>query len=39
MAREISVVHHAGRHTDKAMPYTPGLVVRRGRPLFLVVDE
>lgn len=35
MARELSVVHHADRRTDVVMPYAPGLVVRRGRLLFL----
>jgi enamine deaminase RidA (YjgF/YER057c/UK114 family) len=35
MAKDISVVHHADRRTDVVMPYAPGLVVRRGRLLFL----
>jgi enamine deaminase RidA (YjgF/YER057c/UK114 family) len=35
MARELSVVHHADRRTDVLMPYAPGIVVRRGRLVFL----
>ncbi len=35
MARRIDIVHHADRRTDVVMPYAPGLVVRRGRLLFL----
>jgi enamine deaminase RidA (YjgF/YER057c/UK114 family) len=35
LARETSIVHHADRRTDVAMPYAPGIVVRRGRLLFL----
>jgi 2-iminobutanoate/2-iminopropanoate deaminase len=35
MARRLEIVHHADRRTDVAMPYAPGLVVRRGRLLFL----
>lgn len=35
MARELTVVHHPDRRTDVVMPYAPGLVVRRGRLLFL----
>jgi 2-iminobutanoate/2-iminopropanoate deaminase len=35
MAKEISVIHHADRRTDVFMPYAPGIVVRRGRLLFL----
>jgi enamine deaminase RidA (YjgF/YER057c/UK114 family) len=35
MAKEIQPVHHADRRTDVAMPYAPGLVVRRGRLVFL----
>src|SRR5213076_2601200 len=35
MAKEISIVHHADRRTDVMMPYAPGIVVRRGRLVFL----
>ncbi len=35
MARRIEIVHHADRRTDVVMPYAPGLVVRRGRLVFL----
>jgi enamine deaminase RidA (YjgF/YER057c/UK114 family) len=35
MAREIATVHHADRRTDVHMPYAPGIVVRRGRLVFL----
>jgi enamine deaminase RidA (YjgF/YER057c/UK114 family) len=35
MARELEVVHHPDRRTDIRMPYAPGLVVRRGRLVFL----
>jgi len=35
MAKELSVVHHPDRRTDVVMPYAPGLVVRRGRLVFL----
>jgi 2-iminobutanoate/2-iminopropanoate deaminase len=35
MAKEIAAVHHPDRRTDVAMPYAPGLVVRRGRLVFL----
>ena len=35
MPRQLSVVHHPDRRTDVVMPYAPGLVVRRGRLLFL----
>jgi 2-iminobutanoate/2-iminopropanoate deaminase len=35
MTRELSVVHHADRRTDVLMPYAPGIVVRRGRLVFL----
>jgi enamine deaminase RidA (YjgF/YER057c/UK114 family) len=35
MAKEIVPVHHPDRRTDVAMPYAPGLVVRRGRLVFL----
>jgi enamine deaminase RidA (YjgF/YER057c/UK114 family) len=35
MAKELSVVHHADRRTDVLMPYAPGIVVRRGRLVFL----
>ena len=35
MAKQLDVVHHRDRRTDVAMPYAPGIVVRRGRLLFL----
>src|SRR2546428_136803 len=35
MAKEISIVHHADRRTDVVMPYAPGIVVSRGRLVFL----
>ena len=35
MAKEIVPVHHADRRTDVMMPYAPGIVVRRGRLVFL----
>ena len=35
MPREFSVVHHADRRTDVAMPYAPAIVVRRGNLLFI----
>jgi enamine deaminase RidA (YjgF/YER057c/UK114 family) len=35
MSREIAVVHHPDRRTDVAMPYAPGIVVRRGSLVFL----
>jgi 2-iminobutanoate/2-iminopropanoate deaminase len=34
-SKEVSVVHHADRRTDVAMPYAPGIVVRRGSLVFL----
>jgi 2-iminobutanoate/2-iminopropanoate deaminase len=35
VAREIAIVHHPDRRTDVHMPYAPGIVVRRGRLVFL----
>ena len=35
MAKKIAVVHHADRRADVRMPYTPGIVVRRGSLVFL----
>jgi enamine deaminase RidA (YjgF/YER057c/UK114 family) len=35
MAKEIAIVHHADRRADVAMPYAPGIVVRRGSLVFL----
>src|SRR5437016_14601407 len=35
MVKEISIVHHADRRADVVMPYAPGIVVRRGRLVFL----
>jgi len=35
MAKELSVVHHSDRRRDVMMPYAPGILVRRGRLVFL----
>ncbi len=35
MPRHIGIVHHADRRRDVVMPYAPGIVVRRGRLVFL----
>lgn len=35
MAKELAVVHHPDRRTDVHMPYAPGIVVARGRLVFL----
>ena len=35
MPGKLAVVHHADRRTDVVMPYAPGIVVRRGRLVFL----
>jgi 2-iminobutanoate/2-iminopropanoate deaminase len=35
VAKDIAPVHHPDRRTDVTMPYAPGLLVRRGRLLFL----
>jgi enamine deaminase RidA (YjgF/YER057c/UK114 family) len=35
MSRQIDVVHHPDRRRDVAMPYAPGIVVTRGRLVFL----
>ena len=35
MAKEIPIVHHTDRRSDVAMPYAPGIVVRRGALVFL----
>jgi enamine deaminase RidA (YjgF/YER057c/UK114 family) len=35
VTKEITPVHHPDRRTDVAMPYAPGLVVRRGKLVFL----
>ena len=35
MSKQIVPVHHADRRTDVVMPYAPGLVVRRGKLVFL----
>jgi enamine deaminase RidA (YjgF/YER057c/UK114 family) len=35
MAREFDIVHHPDRRRDVVMPYAPGIVVRRGRLVFL----
>jgi 2-iminobutanoate/2-iminopropanoate deaminase len=35
VSKQIVPVHHADRRTDVTMPYAPGLVVRRGKLVFL----
>src|SRR5512145_55626 len=35
MARQLDIVHHPDRRRDVVMPYAPGIVVRRGRLVFL----
>ncbi len=35
MDREIEIVHHGDRRTDVMMPYAPGVLVRKGRLVFL----
>src|SRR5262245_10638787 len=35
MPKQLAVVHHPDRRTDVTMPYAPGIVVRRGRLVFL----
>jgi enamine deaminase RidA (YjgF/YER057c/UK114 family) len=35
VTKDIVPVHHADRRRDVVMPYAPGLVVRRGRLVFL----
>ena len=35
MSKQLVPVHHADRRTDVVMPYAPGLVVRRGKLVFL----
>jgi 2-iminobutanoate/2-iminopropanoate deaminase len=35
MTRDLAIIHHADRRTDVTMPYAPGIVVRRGRLVFL----
>jgi 2-iminobutanoate/2-iminopropanoate deaminase len=35
MTRELAVVHHRDRRTDVHMPYAPGILVARGRLVFL----
>ena len=35
MTKELAVVHHRDRRTDVHMPYAPGIVVARGRLVFL----
>jgi 2-iminobutanoate/2-iminopropanoate deaminase len=35
VAKDIAPVHHADRRTDVTMPYAPGIVVRRGKLVFL----
>ena len=35
MTKRIDIVHHADRRADVMMPYAPGIVVTRGRLVFL----
>ena len=35
MTKELAVVHHRDRRTDVHMPYAPGILVARGRLVFL----
>jgi enamine deaminase RidA (YjgF/YER057c/UK114 family) len=35
MTKDVRPVHHADRRRDVMMPYSPGLIVRRGSLLFL----
>jgi enamine deaminase RidA (YjgF/YER057c/UK114 family) len=35
MAKDVAIVHHADRRRDVHMPYAPGIVVKRGRLMFL----
>ena len=35
MTKQIDIVHHADRRADVMMPYAPGIVVTRGRLVFL----
>jgi enamine deaminase RidA (YjgF/YER057c/UK114 family) len=35
MTRQLAVVHHRDRRTDVHMPYAPGILVARGRLVFL----
>ena len=35
MTKELAVVHHRDRRTDVHMPYAPGILVARGRFVFL----
>jgi enamine deaminase RidA (YjgF/YER057c/UK114 family) len=35
MTKELAVVHHSDRRTDVHMPYAPGILVARGRLVFL----
>ena len=35
VGRELTPVHHPDRRTDVMMPYAPGIVVARGRLVFL----
>src|SRR5712691_7451225 len=35
MAKQLDAIHHRDRRPDVAMPYAPGIVVRRGRLVFL----
>ena len=35
MPKELAIVHHPDRRTDVVMPYAPGIVIRRGKLVFL----
>jgi enamine deaminase RidA (YjgF/YER057c/UK114 family) len=35
MTKELAIVHHRDRRTDVHMPYAPGIVVTKGRLVFL----
>ncbi len=35
MSKDLAVVHHPDRRTDVVMPYSPGILVRRGHLVFL----
>ena len=35
MAKELAVMHHPDRRTDVHMPYAPGILVAKGRLVFL----
>ena len=35
MPKELAIVHHPDRRTDVVMRYAPGIVIRRGKLVFL----